>query len=645
MKLLLRAALLNRKHALLLLVTLFSLLLLTVVAQMEMLCLGVIAKPGPDAFALFGAKEHAHELTLGDIQARWGEITGDGEKEVLTKQEAHAYLATHSDGNLLQRILALLNSRFDVEHNLRALAAILIAVALTRAVVQFTQSYFSQLIGIRVSRDLRLRYFEHIQSLPMSFYNDYDIGTLSSRVVGDASILATSTSALLINYIQTPFSILTAFLACLFISWKLSLVIFVGFPLLVGPVIYIAKRIKLLAKQMQRGQEGFASVLIDFLSGVHTVKVFAMEEFAIDKYSKQNQRIAKLEERSARYSLASRPILHAGSSLFFAAVIFAGLYLFHVGPAELLVFCGLLYLFYEPVKKFAEGHNQVLRGVAAAERMFEVLDIRSPISDRPNALPLTAFSKEIEFCNVSFRYKEEWVLSDVSFKVRKGETVAIVGPTGAGKSTIVQLIPRLYDVQEGEIRIDGKPLQDYQQKSLREQIGFVPQRPFLFLDTVRENITFGRTFSDEEVHLAARRAHAEEFIEALPKQYEEMLAEGGKNLSGGQQQRLAIARALVKRAPILIMDEATSSLDALSEEKIKLAITELHGNVTQIIIAHRFSTIEHADRIIYLEKGRKVAEGTRAELLEICPSFRLMWETMYKNSEQNASKLCSEQLT
>ena len=210
--------------------------------------------------------------------------------------------------------------------------------------------------------------------------------------------------------------------------------------------------------------------------------------------------------------------------------------------------------------------------------------------------------------------------------MRKGETVAIVGPTGSGKSTIVQLLPRLYDVQKGAICINGSPLQTFTQKSLRENIAFVPQKPFLFLDTVSENIAFGRSFTSEQIQEAAREAHADEFIQRLPQGYQTTLLETGKNLSGGQQQRLAIARALVKKAPILILDEATSALDSISETQIKQALAKQRGKVTQIIIAHRLSTIDHADRIIYLEKGEKIAEGTKEQLLQSCPSFKKMWE-------------------
>lgn len=632
MKLLLKAALLNRKHYTLLFITIFSMFILTVASQMEMLSLGVIAKTGPDFFTLFGKEETGglepmQSLTLPEVEERWKGITGSREG-VLTPSDANIYLQKHGKRGLIQKISGFLDDHFQISTHLLRLGTILVFVAFFKAAALFCYRYFTQLIAIRVSRDLRQKYFEHIQTMPMSFYHDYDIGSLSTRVTGDAGSVATAINSMLINYIQTPFAVVSTLAACFWISWKLSCVIFIGFPLIVIPIIFIAKKIKLISKQMQRNQEGFASTLLDFLSGIMTVKIFAMEAFSLKKYREQNNKMARLEERSARFGLASRPILHSVSSLFFVAVILAGLYVFHLGPAELLVFCGLLYVFYEPIKKFAEENNNVFRGVAAAERMYEVLDVTSSIQDSAHAVALSNFENMIEFRNVSFKYRDEWILKDLSFTVKKGETVAIVGPTGAGKSTIVTLLPRLYDVQEGEILIDGRPLNAYTQRSLRESIAFVPQKPFLFFDTIRENISFGRDFSEGEICAAARNAHAEEFIVSLPGQYDFKLEETGKNLSGGQQQRLAIARALVKNAPILVMDEATSSLDAISEEKIKDAICSLHGKLTQIIIAHRFTTIEHADKIIYLEKGRKVAEGTKDELLAICPNFRRMWEMM-----------------
>jgi ABC-type multidrug transport system fused ATPase/permease subunit len=258
--------------------------------------------------------------------------------------------------------------------------------------------------------------------------------------------------------------------------------------------------------------------------------------------------------------------------------------------------------------------------------------LKPQIQDQDQAVDMTEFKDQIEFDHVWFKYQDDWVIKDLSFTVKRGQIVALVGSTGAGKSTIVQLLPRLYEIQKGDIRIDGVSIKSFSQKSLREQIAFVPQKPFLFFDTVSENIRFGRSFTPEEVTDAAEQAFAHEFIDELPNKYNTVLAEMGKTLSGGQQQRLAIARALVKKAPILVMDEATSSLDSVSENKIKSAIRLLQGKVTQILIAHRLSTIEHADKIIFLEKGRKLAEGNIEELLLTCPQFRHMWES-YRHSE------------
>jgi len=309
-----------------------------------------------------------------------------------------------------------------------------------------------------------------------------------------------------------------------------------------------------------------------------------------------------------------------------------GLYVQQMSVSEVLVYCGFLYVFYEPIKKFAEENSHIQRGISAAERMQEVMNIQSDIQDQDGALTLEKIDGQIEFDNVWFRYQSEWILKGVSFTINPGETVAIVGPTGAGKSTIVQLLPRLYDVEKGEIRINGLSIKNYTQKSLRENIAFVPQKPFLFLDTINENISFGRNFSEHAIQEAARLAHAEEFIINLPQGYQTELSEAGKNLSGGQQQRLAIARALVKKAPLLIMDEATSSLDAISESYIKATLDELGRSVTKIMIAHRLSTIEHADKIIYLEKGEKIAEGNKETLLAICPEFKKMWNMMHQQT-------------
>lgn len=646
MKLLLQAALRSRRHLSLLIITFVTLLCLTIASQMEMFALGALSNNGADFFTLFSS-EHVVDsappqgISLQEVESKWNQIDTEG-SGVITKSQAASYMAS-KEVNPLNWLIKRFRTQFQFSNNIKALLIILVGVAAFKAVWLFASRYTTQILSIRVSRDLRQQYFEHIQSLPMSFYQKHNIGSLSSRVVGDAGQIAVSINSWLTNYLQTPFTIITCLSMCFYLSWKLSLVIFLGMPLIVLPIVFLARRVKRVSRQLQTNQERFANVLIDFLAGIQTVKIFAMESFSLKKYKEQNDRMAILEGKTAKYGLLTRPILHAITTLCLASVVLFGLYTIGMSLSQLIVFCGLLHLVYEPIKKFADENANIQRGVVAAERMFEVLNLRPEIEDHPGAIELSEFKDQIEFDHVHFRYQEEWVLNDVSFTVKKGETVAIVGPTGAGKSTIVQLLPRLFEVQKGEIRVDGKPLSAYTQKSLREQIAFVSQKPFLFFDTVAANIAFGKPFSKEKIESAAIRAHADEFISRMPKKYDSMLAEAGQNLSGGQQQRLAIARALVKEAPILILDEATSALDSISELRIKNAITSLHGEVTQILIAHRLSTIEHADKIIYLEKGKKIAEGSRDELLQTCEPFRQMWEALYRHDTSLYEKLEAKQ--
>lgn len=637
MKLLLQAALRNSRHLTLAILTLVSLLFLTVANQCEMFSVGLMANTGADFFTLFSpeGKKVKEKISLSDVEHRWSEI--DKEKNgFITKQDAAAYIAQRKDSNPLNWVMHKVAYRFDIEENFSMLILILSTVAIFKATTLFFARYITQILSIRVTRDLRQQYFEHIQSLPLSFYQEQNLGSLSSRAVGDAGQIASSLNSCLTNYLQTPFTITSTLIACFYLSWQLSMIIFLGLPLIVLPVIFLTRQVKRITRQLQKNQETFTSVLLDFLAGIQTVKIFAMEAFSLKKYKEQNDQMAVLESKSAKYGLLTRPVLHMIATGCLAVVVLFGLYTLHMTVGQLLMFCGLLHLFYEPVKKFAEENANIQKGVVAAERMFEVLYLKPQILDRDGAINLTGFKNLIEFDRVWFKYREEWVIKDVSFTVKRGEVVAIVGLTGSGKSTIVQLIPRLYEAQRGEIRIDGVPINALTQKSLRDQIAFVPQKPFLFFDTVAENIAFGRSFSRDEIEEAAKKAYAHEFIADLPKRYDTLLAEMGKTLSGGQQQRLAIARALVKKAPILIMDEATSSLDAISENRIKQAIRELQGEVTQILIAHRLSTIEHADRIIFIDRGRKIGDGSLHELLETCIPFRMLWET-YHHSESTTA--------
>lgn len=593
MRLLLRIALQNPATRALLFLSLLLMCLSTFSTQLEMFAIGVITKSG----------------------------------SVVEKDSS----------DIISKGISWLNAYFpiSIHGHIKHLGFFLLCVAVFKALALFFYRYITRLVAIGVSRDLRHHYFEHIQSLPISFFHRYSSGALSSRVVGDAALIAEATNACVVNYCQTPFTVLTTLSLCFMTSWRLSLVIFIGFPLIIAPILFLAKKVKRISKQIQHNQEQFTSVLIDFLAGIQTVKAFAMEKFSLEKYREYNQRIAFLEKHSARYDLSSRPIVHTIGMLCLATALLYGIYVLNMEISDVLFYCGLLYVFYEPIKKFAEENSHIQRGIAAAERVEEILSLQSDLQDASDATDLLSFESGIEFKDVWFRYDETapWVIKGLNLTLRKGETVAIVGSTGAGKSTLVQLLPRLYDVQKGQILIDGKPLGTLTQKSLREMIAFVPQKPFLFLDTIANNISYGRPYTAQQIEKAAICAHADEFIVKLPAGYHTQLVETGKNLSGGQQQRLSIARALVKEAPILIMDEATSSLDPISENRIKEAMQEIQGKVTQIIIAHRLSTIENADRIVQIENGEKIAEGSLEELLIHSQSFRHMWGLLHQKKK------------
>jgi ABC-type multidrug transport system fused ATPase/permease subunit len=633
MRLLLRAIRYAKGHFVWLFATMATMLLLTIANQIEMLSLGVLSNSGADFFSLFQGKHSQDDkkITLEMVQNRFDSISKG--KPYITKEDAVYYLGKH-DENPLARLMHEFKKGLGLHGgNLKALIVLLVLVAIFKGACLFFSRYTAQVLAIKVSQHLRTLYFMHIQTLPMSFYQKYNIGSLSSRVATDASQIAKSLNSCLTNYILTPITAVTSLAACIFFSWQLTLVVFIGMPLVLLPMIYLTRKVKNVSRELQINQENFASVLIDFLSGIQTVKMFAMEAFSLRKYQEQNDQMAHLETKTAKYDLLVRPILHLITTFCLAAVLIFGLYILKLSVSELFVFCGFLHLFYEPIRKFAEENSNIQKGIVAAERLFEVLEISPQHEMAINPKELKEFKEKIEFDHVWFGYEDSWILQDVSFTIHKGETVAIVGQTGSGKSTILSLLPRLYDIQKGEIRIDGVNINHYSLESLREQMAFVSQKPFLFFDTVKANISYGKKLAKEVIVHAAKQAYADEFISRLPKQYETHLAETGKNLSGGQQQRLAVARALAKKSPILILDEATSSLDAMSEDKIKQAIFKLKNEVTQIIVAHRFSTIEHADKIIVIENGIKVSEGAKDELLSNCPIFRAMWEAHYQQKK------------
>ncbi|MFZ4772614.1 MAG: ABC transporter ATP-binding protein [Chlamydiia bacterium] len=508
---------------------------------------------------------------------------------------------------------------------LRTLMIVSLPVAIFKALTLYWGRFLTQKLAIRVSQELRDLYFAHLQTLPMKFFQEHHIGSLSQKVTGDSQQIAISINSFFKNVVVTPFKLLSSVVFCVYLSWKLSIVIVFGFPLLVLPLVILTKKVRSSTRQLLKNQETFSSTLLDYLSGIQTVKMFSMENFSLDKYREQNAEMARYEQKAAKYDMMSRPILHSVTTICLAGIVLTGLYAFEMSVPDLIAFCGILHLTYNPIKTFAEENASIQRGVTALERMQGIMETKSQ-EDIEGSVPFETFNHSIVFDQVSFKYQDQYVLKDVSFTIHKGETVAIVGATGSGKSTLLNLIPRLYEVMEGDILIDGVSIKNIQHRSLRQLVSYVSQRPFLFFDTIKKNISFGQNLSREAIEKAASRAYADEFIDKLSLKYDTHLSETGKNLSGGQQQRIALARALAKNSPILLLDEATSQLDSYSEDKVKRAVEEMQGQLTQIVVAHRLKTIEKANKIIVMKEGRKISEGTKEALYASCPEFRMMWD-------------------
>ncbi|MEW6299642.1 MAG: ABC transporter ATP-binding protein, partial [Thermodesulfobacteriota bacterium] len=413
-------------------------------------------------------------------------------------------------------------------------------------------------------------------------------------------------------------------------DWFLALLAFIVFPAAILPLMQVYKKVRVLSRKGQ-GSLGYLSALLqETIQGNRVVKAFGMEEYERKRFAAENHRLFRHYVKAGRLRAFVPPTVELIAACGVAAVVWYGGYSVISGErtqGDFIAFLTALLLLYEPFKHLTRTNAAVQQGLAAAERIFEVLDERHEVHDRPNASVLTGVRQGICFANVSFRYQQEWVLRHINLEIRAGEVVALVGPSGSGKSTLADLIPRFYDVCEGRLTIDGVDVRDVTLQSLRAQIAVVTQFTFLFNDTVRNNIAYGSPGRPlEEVVAAAKAAYAHDFILALPHGYDTVVGELGVRLSGGQRQRLAIARALLKNAPILILDEATSSLDNESERLVQAAVERLMADRTVLVIAHRLSTIRRADRIVVLVNGSVVEEGRHDELLARSTQYRKLYD-------------------
>ncbi|MCX5910280.1 MAG: ABC transporter ATP-binding protein, partial [Deltaproteobacteria bacterium] len=506
--------------------------------------------------------------------------------------------------------------------------AILVIFSL-KGVFNYGQAFLMASVGQRVIADLREKIYSHIQSLSISFFTRNPTGILMSRITNDVTVVQGAVTDALTGLLRESFTIVGLVAVVFYHNWKLALLALVVFPIAIYPVIRFGRKLRAYSTRTQTSMGDLSTILLETISGNRIVKAFNMEDCEKERFAKENRKLFGILLKSARINAITHPLMETLGGLGIALIVFYGGYNVIKGvatPGTFFSFLAALLMLYEPAKRLSSLNNTVQQGLAAASRIFDILDTPAEIADKPNAHTLSSISRGIEYQQVSFKYEEDWVLQNVNLRIKAGEMIAIVGASGGGKTTLANLLPRFYDVTEGGILIDEANIRDLTVKSLRSLIGIVTQQTILFNDTVRNNIAYGKMGQPfEDIVRAAEAAYAHNFILNLPKGYDTIIGEQGVKLSGGERQRISIARALLKNAPILILDEATSSLDSESEIEVQRALERLMEGRTTLVIAHRLSTIRKANRIVVLAGGGVVEEGTHEELLEKDGEYRKLY--------------------
>jgi subfamily B ATP-binding cassette protein MsbA len=499
-----------------------------------------------------------------------------------------------------------------------------------KGVFSYLRSVLMEQVGKRVIRDLRDRLYGHSLGLSADFYTQSRTGDLISRTTNDVLIIEESLVNTFGDLVQQPLSVIGTVLVVFYLNWKLALIAIVAIPAILFPILAIGRRIRRRMRRVQAKLADLTSVLQETFTGIRVVKAFSMEPYETERFKHENSRLYRMSVRIIRHLHMIRPVVELLGGIMVATALMIGAGIFKMGLPAIIGFSAALVQMYDPAKKLGAVYNRIQMGLAAAERVFHVMDIKPTVVEKPDAAALPPIRERITYEHVSFAYEDEPVLHDVSVEVNRGNILAIVGPSGSGKTTLVNLLLRFYDPVEGTIRIDGTDLRDVTLASLREQIGLVTQDVVLFNDTVAGNIAYGKPGAlRESIIEAARLANADQFIRALPKGYDTVIGERGIKLSGGQRQRLAIARALFRNPPILVLDEATSALDTESERLVQQAIDRVMQHRTVLVIAHRLSTVQHADTIVVLRDGRIVEQGAHPELIEANGLYRKLYEMQF----------------
>ena len=536
--------------------------------------------------------------------------------------------------------------RSDAE-GLAAVIALVVVVFTFRGLLGFGQAYLGEYVGQHIVFDVRRDLNDRIQHLPAAFLDRTSTGSLLSRVTTDVLALRqalTDGAAALLRDVTT---VLVLIGVAFWLDSTLAVIAFFVFPAVVLPLQRLSRRMRRFSRSGLETLGNLSALLQETIVGNRVVKAFGMEDYEKARFDAESRSLVDTYLKAARIQAFTTPMVETSAALAVAAVLWLGADSVLDGSrsaGSLLAFLTALSLLYDPFKKIVRTNNVVQTGLGAAARIFELLDEPSePAGGRDAEQPgveIAGFTDSIRFEDVSFAYEQEPVLEHADLEIGAGEIVALVGPSGAGKSTIADLIPRFYNPCEGRITLDGVPIDRIRLGSLRSQIAVVTQFTFLFNDTVRNNIAYGRAgIDDDDIHAAARAAGADGFIRALPDGYETVVGELGLQLSGGQRQRLAIARALLKDAPILILDEAMTGLDAEAETQVQEAVGNLMRGRTTVVIAHRLATVQRADRIVVVDAGRIAAIGTHDQLMELSSLYRRLYELQFQSgAPQSAAR-------
>lgn len=543
---------------------------------------------------------------------------------------------------ILQDAVSAVNAMPKLEL-LYIMTAAIVVIFILKGVFMFLQTYLMSDVSERVIRDVKDAIYKKLVQQSMDFFGNNPTGVLMARITHDATVIRDAIGTGVADTFYKPIELLVYFCVVLGVKvyfgipWKLIIVGTVLFPLIMIPVRQMSKRLRDISYKTQQRIADINNMLLETIAGMKLVKAFNMENYERGRFEKHNQMYYRLNMKAVKRMKIISPLTET-TAVICVAIILAmtgkSIISGELSAGAFAAFLAAIFSMMKPVKRLSAVYTINQQALAAAERIFQILDAPVSIQDKPGAVEFQSFSDRISLEKVFFKYREEgdYVLNDINLTVKKGEIIALVGPSGGGKSTLVNLIPRFYDPNKGRICIDGIDLKDMQVASLRDKIGMVTQETLLFNDTVKANLSYGDLEVDEEKLVrAAETANAHEFIREFPEGYNTIIGERGLKISGGQRQRIAIARAVYKNPPILILDEATSQLDTESEKLVQEAINKLMMGRTVIVIAHRLSTIMHADKIVVINDGRMIDIGTHKDLLGRNPLYQKLYEMQFAN--------------